>query len=232
MAESRILRGLPLAQARVRLPARGAPLAVPTSQAASHDAAPSSAPTGEALEAARAAGDAAGRQAVETVLRTQFEAAVAAIQATAQAERESNDSLRDRLGTLLEQLGAIAAAHARSMEATAIEIAHGAVLGMLGKAATEQRLVAELVRAALADVDCANGVTVRLHPRDAELVGVAQGQRALPSTVRIVADETLEPASCVIANSRGAIDASLERQLAGFRRALHDAYGPEAVHGA
>lgn len=232
MAECRIIRAAAIEATPRRHPAvspgadpRGARSAPPIDDG-------SPALDAAAVVQARAEGVAEGRREAELAMAARLAAELAAADARIAAERAASAEARERLECGVARLTEVERELARAAEASAIEIAHGVVLDVLGRAAADRALVPELVRAALADLDGTAAVTVRLSPADAAPFLGALGERELPAGVQVIADPSLEPTSCVIANARGAIDASLERQLEAFRRALLDAYGPRPLHGA
>lgn len=125
-----------------------------------------------------------------------------------------------------ERVGALAAALQRTQEELwhtvhdrALEVAYAAVCQLLGQDSMQPEIVQALVTQAVAQCREQQGLTVRLHPRDLELL-----QACAPSPVlagmALQADATLTCGGCMIDGLYGSLDARLERQLERLRAVL------------
>ncbi len=98
-------------------------------------------------------------------------------------------------------------------------------------------LVVDQVRAALGEVAAPTALTLRVHPEDIELVsdalpGVLAALGSDASQARVVEDAALARGSCVVARAGGAVDASIDTQLARVAEALLPGQAPGAGAGA
>jgi flagellar assembly protein FliH len=79
-----------------------------------------------------------------------------------------------------------------------------------------------LVKAALEKIEAREVHTVRIRPEDAPMVKQFLGKMGLPQRVDVVSDPGLERGAAIFDSSRGALDASVETQLAEIERGLAD----------
>ena len=107
-----------------------------------------------------------------------------------------------------EDVIALAMAIARRILHRELTVSPDALLGLL-KAALEKIEVREVHR-------------VRVCPEDAPLVQQHLDQMGLPQRVELIADPGLERGSAILDSSRGALDVSVETQLAEIERGFAD----------
>ncbi|HEX4594974.1 MAG TPA: FliH/SctL family protein, partial [Bryobacteraceae bacterium] len=107
-----------------------------------------------------------------------------------------------------EDVIALALAIARRILHRELTVSPEALLGLL-KAALEKIEVREVHR-------------VRVRPEDAPLVQQHLDQMGLPQRVELIADPGLERGSAILDSSRGALDVSVETQLAEIERGFAD----------
>jgi flagellar assembly protein FliH len=107
-----------------------------------------------------------------------------------------------------EDVIALALAIARRILHRELTVSPDALLGLL-KAALEKIEVREVHR-------------VRVRPEDAPLVQQHLDQMGLPQRVELIADPGLERGSAILDSSRGALDVSVETQLAEVGRGFAD----------
>ena len=107
-----------------------------------------------------------------------------------------------------EEVIALALAIARRILHRELTVAPEALLGVL-KAALEKIEVREVHR-------------VRVRPEDAPLVQQNLDHMGLPQRVELIADPGLERGAAILDSSRGALDVSVETQLAEIERGFAD----------
>jgi flagellar assembly protein FliH len=79
-----------------------------------------------------------------------------------------------------------------------------------------------LVKAALEKIEAHEVHRVRVRPEDALLVQQHLDKMGLPQRVELIADPGLERGSAILDSSRGALDVSVETQLAEIERGFAD----------
>ena len=79
-----------------------------------------------------------------------------------------------------------------------------------------------LVKAALEKIEAREVHRVRIRPEDAPMVKQFLEKMGLPQKVEVISDPGLERGSAILDSSRGALDASVETQLAEIERGLAD----------
>jgi flagellar assembly protein FliH len=79
-----------------------------------------------------------------------------------------------------------------------------------------------LVKAALEKIEAREVHHVRIRPEDAPMVKQFLEKMGLPQKVEVISDPGLERGSAILDSSRGALDASVETQLAEIERGLAD----------
>ena len=122
---------------------------------------------------------------------------------------EEGSGLRQRYRHEAEEdVIALAMAIARRILHRELTVDPDALLGLL-KAALEKIAVREVHR-------------VRVRPEDAPLVQQHLDKMGLPQRVELIADPSLERGSAILDSSRGALDVSVETQLAEIERGFAD----------
>jgi len=107
-----------------------------------------------------------------------------------------------------EDLVALALAIARRILHRELTIAPEALLG--------------LVKAALEKIDGRELHSVRVRPEDAAMIQQHFEKMGLPRRVEVIGDPGLERGAAILDSSRGALDASVETQLAEIERGFAD----------
>jgi flagellar assembly protein FliH len=79
-----------------------------------------------------------------------------------------------------------------------------------------------LLKAALEKIEAREVHRVRIRPEDLALVQQHLDQMGLPQRVELIADRALERGAIILESSRGALDASVETQLAEIERGFAD----------
>lgn len=166
----------------------------------------------ELKEAARAEGLALGRQ---------------------QARQEAQAAIRDQLAALESLIASVSQAwreeRARMQDALA-DFAFVSTNRLLGDCLRDPSMAMEAVRSALGACGAWQGLTLELHPHDAQRLGnTLEAEAALKEkSLRVVASTEVRVGGCRITSAAGVLDARLEFQLAQLRARL-DA---ECPHGA
>jgi len=163
----------------------------------------------------------------------------------AQGERTGVESVLRQLDTLLESLRVAAAEMvrlradaARTHEWELVQLAL-AVAGKIVEHEVRQDpdMVAAIVRSALAGVEHAERVTVRLNPADAERLNGARTRvldtlAAGEAAVSFEADEHIRPGGCLIESDRGDVDARVEQRFRVVEEAFHARWSADSAAGA
>lgn len=79
-----------------------------------------------------------------------------------------------------------------------------------------------LVKAALEKIEAREVHQVRIRPEDAPMVRQFLEKMGLPQKVEVISDPGLERGAAILDSTRGALDASVETQLAEIERGLAD----------
>jgi len=79
-----------------------------------------------------------------------------------------------------------------------------------------------LVKAALEKIEAREVHRVRIRPEDAPMVKQFLEKMGLPQKVEVISDPGLERGAAILDSSRGALDASVDTQLAEIERGLAD----------
>jgi len=79
-----------------------------------------------------------------------------------------------------------------------------------------------LVKAALEKIEAREVHTVRIRPEDAAMVKQFLEKMGLPQRIEVLSDPGLERGAAILDSKRGALDASVETQLAEIERGLAD----------
>lgn len=130
------------------------------------------------------------------------------------------DTLSKQTTSALDALETACKAALERIEAQVGEIAFAAVCRLLSRSALSRSFVLSLVHEICAGLPHETSATVRLHPRDIELLGeLVSGQalRLRTLNLKVVPDETLELGGCSIEAASGEFEGGLESQL----RRLH-----------
>jgi flagellar biosynthesis/type III secretory pathway protein FliH len=151
-----------------------------------------------------------------------------------QGERAGNEAARKELASLmrglkhlLEELEGLRRREARGFEKELVELALAVARKVVGReVAAQPEGVAHLLRDALGRIEHAGPLTIRMNPRDLELLtgGQAQVLDGLTDSgrVRFEADASLSAGGCVIESDAGDIDARVEQRFRIVEEALRE----------
>lgn len=202
--------------------ARPMPLPAAASRAAAAPPAPDQAMLEQVRREAYAAGLAAGRQAVLEQARQE------AVHAGLQQGRDAGvQEYRAQLALLEQMMRALAAELPRRVAASEDEmvaLVHACVCRIMGQSALAPAGVRALVAQAMAQLNGATAIGVRLHARD--LAALRADPEAGPllarlgSAVRWQPDNSLGLGGCVLDGASGSLDARLETQMQALRETL------------
>lgn len=178
----------------------------------------------EVFSEARGRGYLEGRQAAEQECAAALRRAEGEVQARSERHQHELQATAARLAMLIQALESERQELAREMEAAALELALATLRKIFGTAAAGS-FTPELVRTALEEVDKNRPLRIRLSPPDhASLLALGAAGADLGGHAEFIADSTLGPGDCLIENSRGSLDASLEAQLRGLKELLVATY--------
>ena len=150
-----------------------------------------------------------GVQDGQTAARQELAGQVDAMGARLARTIEELSGLRQRFRhEAEEEVVALAIAIARRVLHREITLAPDALLG--------------LVKAALEKIELREVHRVRVRPEDAQLVQEHLEKIGVPRRVEVVPDMTLERGSAILDSTRGALDVSVETQLAEIERGFAD----------
>jgi flagellar assembly protein FliH len=200
----------PIAWPRVG-PLDAVPAQISAYPAASYDALGGSAPVGQARAYADpgASSDQHGFQEGQTAARREAAAQTEAMNLRVARTIEELSGLRQRFRHEAEEdVVALAIAIARRILHRELTVAPEALLGLL-KAALEKIELREVHR-------------VRVSRTDAPMVAQHLEKMGLPRPIEVIADPSLQRGSAILDSSRGALDASVETQLAEIERGFAD----------
>ena len=153
-----------------------------------------------------------GYQEGQSMARQEMAGQVDAIAARLARTIEELSGMRQRFRREAEEdVVALALAIARRILHRELTVAPEALLGVL-KAALEKIEVREVHR-------------LRLRPEDVALVQQHLDKMGLPQRVELIADPALERGAIILDSSRGALDVSVETQLAEIERGFADLAG-------
>jgi flagellar assembly protein FliH len=159
----------------------------------------------EKLRAAHQQGVLEGHASARQEIGTQMEA----MNARMARAIEEMSGLRQRYRREAEEdVVALALAIARRILHRELTVAPDALLG--------------LVKAALEKIEAREVHQIRMRPEDASMVKQFLENMGLPQRVEVISDPGLERGSAILDSSRGALDASVETQLAEIERGLAD----------
>lgn len=132
---------------------------------------------------------------------------------------ESANAQESRTRALADAIGAVSAGWQAELEAGAIEIAHAALLRIIGEAAGSRDAVVAMVRKVMEQLPERRALSIHLSPADVALLEADMARLALGGAT-LVADERVELGGCIVDTDAGSLDARLETQLAGLRDLL------------
>jgi flagellar biosynthesis/type III secretory pathway protein FliH len=162
-----------------------------------------------------------------------------------QGERTGAEAVLRRLDTLLESLRLAAgemerlrADAARTHEWELVQLALAVAAKIVEREVRQDpAAIAVIVQSALARVEHAERITVRLNPTDAERLNevrarVLETLAAGDAAVSFHADEHIRAGGCLIESDRGDVDARLEQRFRVVEEAFHARWSADSAAGA
>lgn len=144
----------------------------------------------------------------------------------AEGEREAEARLAEAIGRFSAAVAEMASRRAklrREAESDVVKLAIAIARRVLHRELNaDPDALAGLVKAALEQLENREIERVRVHPEDADAVRAGVQKLRPAGRVEIVADAALARGAAVFETSRGALDASVETQLAEIERGLTD----------
>lgn len=141
-----------------------------------------------------------------------------------QAAAAAKAALREETGRLSSAVAGLGLERAKllaQVEDEAVEIVFCAVTRILGTALADRRQVEAMVNHLVAQARDVGGLTLRLHPEDAELLAANDGDGGPFGTdVAVRADSDVALGGCMIDGPLGRLDLRLETLLEQLRAAL------------
>ena len=133
------------------------------------------------------------------------------------------DGMAARLARTIEELSGLRQRFRHEAEEDAVALSLAIARRILHRELTvAPEALLGLVKAALEKIDAREVHRVRVRPEDATLVGQHLEKMGLPQRVELIADPALERGAAILDSSRGALDISVETQLAEIERGFAD----------
>jgi flagellar assembly protein FliH len=112
----------------------------------------------------------------------------------------------------------------KEAETSVLKVACDIARRIVGKSAEiRQEVVLDVVKNALGHMQDSHDITIRVNPRDHEVVENCQAEwleSARAGGIRIDADARIKPGGCLIEGGAGSIEAQLDRQIDVIEKAL------------
>ena len=133
------------------------------------------------------------------------------------------DTMAARLARTIEELSGMRQRFRHEAEEEVVALAIAIARRILHRELTvAPEALAGLLKAALEKIEAREVHRVRIRPEDLPLVQQHLDQMGLPQRVELIADPGLERGAIILDSSRGALDASVETQLAEIERGFAD----------
>ena len=133
------------------------------------------------------------------------------------------DAMAVRLARNIEELSGLRQRFRHEAEEDVIALAMAIARRILHRELTvAPEALLGLLKAALEKIEAQEVHRVRVRPEDAALVQQHLEKMGLPQRVELIADASLERGSAILDSSRGALDVSVETQLAEIERGFAD----------
>jgi flagellar assembly protein FliH len=145
-------------------------------------------------------------------------------QGAARKELEAElDTMAVRLARTIEELSGMRQRFRHEAEEEVIALALAIARRILHRELTvAPEALLGLLKAALQKIEAREVQRVHVRPEDVPLVQQHLDQMGLPQRVELIADPALERGAIILDSSRGALDASVETQLAEIERGFAD----------
>ena len=160
----------------------------------------------------------------EQKIRAAYQQGVQEGHASAQQEMMAHlDAMNTRMARTIEEFSGLRQRFRHEAEEDVVALALAIARKVLHRELTmAPDALLGLVKAALEKIEAREVHRVRIRPEDAPMVKQFLEKMGLPQRVEIVADPGLERGAAILDSSRGALDASVETQLAEIERGLAD----------
>jgi flagellar assembly protein FliH len=133
------------------------------------------------------------------------------------------DAMAARLARTIEELSGMRQRLRHEAEEDVIALAMAIARRILHRELTvAPEALVGLLKAALEKIEVQEVHRVRVRPEDAPMVQQHLDQMGLPQRIELIADGSLERGSAILDSSRGALDVSVETQLAEIERGFAD----------
>jgi len=133
------------------------------------------------------------------------------------------DAMAARLARTIEELSGLRQRFRHEAEEEVIALSLAIARRILHRELTvSPEALIGLLKAALEKIEIREVHRVRLRPEDAALVQQHLDKIGLPQRVELIADPGLQRGSAILDSSRGALDVSVETQLAEIERGFAD----------
>jgi flagellar assembly protein FliH len=133
------------------------------------------------------------------------------------------DAMAARLARTIEELSGLRQRYRHEAEEDVIALAMAIARRILHRELTvAPEALLGLLKAALEKIEVREVHRVRVRPEDAPMVQQHLDKMGLPQRVELIADPGLERGSAILDSSRGALDVSVETQLAEIERGFAD----------
>ncbi len=180
-------------------------------------------------EASRPPSDSAGRVSrfasdPEQKIRAAYQQGLQEGQASARQEAMAQlDAMNQRMARTIEELSGLRQRYRHEAEEDVVALALAIARRVLHRELTvAPDALLGLVKVALEKIEAREVHRVRIRPEDAPIVKQYLEKMGLPQRVEVIADPGLERGAAILDSSRGALDASVETQLAEVERGLAD----------
>lgn len=172
--------------------------------------------------------DAATDDQLQQVLRQAREqgfqegARQAADAAQAQIQSAVNQS-GARLAESIAEIAALRPRLRREAESQVVDLALAIARKILHRTITmDAEALTGLIHAAISRIDARDLLSIRIAPCHHQQINAAVARLGLPSQVKVVPDQSLEPGGLVLETPRGQLDASVTAQLTEIERGFTD----------
>lgn len=160
----------------------------------------------------------------EQKMRATYQQGVQEGQASAQHEMSAQlEAMNLRMARSIEELSGLRQRYRHEAEEDVVGLALAIARRILHRELTvAPDALLGLVKAALDKIEAREVHRVRIRPEDAAMVKQFLEKMGLPQRVEVISDPGLERGAVILDSSRGALDASVETQLAEIERGLAD----------
>ena len=145
-------------------------------------------------------------------------------QAAARQEAAAQlDAMNGRLARAIEELAGLKARFRHEAEEDVVALSIAIARRILHRELTvSPDALLGLVKAALEKIELREVHRVRVRPEDGPMVGQHLERMGLPHRIEVISDPGLDRGAVVLESSRGALDVSVETQLAEIERGFAD----------